>query len=358
MFCKCFCRGWIRLLPFLLLLIFVHSLPVKAEQGSAQGRITIAAVGDIMMGSDYPASRLPTSSGRDLLRDAKPYFLKADIAMANLEGPLCKGGTPAKVLKEGECYAFRTPQEFAANLKDAGISMVSLANNHALDFGQYGHASTKKALKDAGIAFSSKQGEIAEFVIRGTRIGIISLSFGGPPRSIVYPAQALREIAEAAKKYDILVLSIHAGAEGRKAMHITKGPEYFLNEPRGDLIRFAHDAIDRGAALIIAHGPHVPRAMEVYKNRLIAYSMGNFCTYGGINVSRENGYAPLLIAELDQSGAFVGGRIESFIQRPYTGPRPDPQKRALHLIRDLTCADFLNSGPAVNMNGDITQSPQ
>lgn len=334
-----------RLFLFLLLLIFVLILPAKAEQEGVQDRITIAAVGDIMMGSDYPAAQLPLNSGRDLLRDAKPYFLKADIAMANLEGPLCHGGTCDKVLKEGESYAFRTPREFAANLKDAGINMVSLANNHALDFGQYGHSSTKKALTDVDIAYSSKQGEIAEFEIRGIRVGIVSLSFGEPPRSIVYPEQALGEIAEAVKKFGILVLSIHAGAEGRNAMHVTLGPESFLDEPRGDLIQFAHDAVDLGAALVIAHGPHVPRAMEIYKNRLIAYSMGNFCTYGGMNVKRENGYAPLLMAELDPAGVFVGGKIISFIQKSYDRPRLDPDKQAFRLIMELSSSDFTESSP-------------
>lgn len=341
------------MLIFLLLVIFAHALPTNAEQGLAKDRITIAAVGDVMMGSDYPAPRLPPKSGAELLREAAPYFLKADIAMANLEGTLCTGGIPDKEPKEGEVYAFRTPPEFAANLKEAGIGMVSLANNHALDFGQYGHSLTKKTLMDAGIAFSSKEGEVAEFNIRGIKVGIISLSFGNPPRSIVYPKQALNEIAEAAKKYDILILSIHAGGEGRKAMHITGSPEIFMNEPRGDLVRFAHDAIDRGAALVIAHGPHVPRAMEIYRGRLIACSLGNFCTYGGINVSRENGYAPLLVAELDRTGAFVGGRIESFMQKPLQGPRRDPQKRAFHLIKELTRSDFPGSGPVFNEEGDL-----
>lgn len=342
-----------RLLLFTLLLIFFHALPVKAEQGGVKNRIAIAAVGDIMMGSDYPVSRLPPDSGRKLLRDAKPYFIDADIAMANLEGTLCKGGIPAKVLKEGTCYAFRMPPEAAAVLKEAGIRMVSLANNHALDFGQYGHSSTKNVLKNAGITFSSKQGETAVFDIRGTSVGIISLSFGSPPRSIVYPAQALKEIEEEAKKYDILALSIHAGAEGRKAMHVTKGPEYFLDEPRGDLRSFAHNAIDRGAALVIAHGPHVPRALEIYKGRLIAYSLGNFCTYGGINISRENGYAPLLLVEIDRTGAFVKGRIESFIQKPYQGPQRDPQRRAFRLIKELTRFDFPDNRLVFNEEGDF-----
>lgn len=319
-------------------------------------QITIAAVGDVMMGSDFPEPLLPPEGGQGLLRDAKAFFQRADISMANLEGPLCDGGNPAKPPKAGVTYLFRMPPGLATNLKDAGIGMVSLANNHALDFGLTGQQKTKTVLRDRGVKFSSKKGEIAEFDIRGTRVGIIALSFGSAPRSIVYPKQALAEVAEASKKYDVLVLTVHAGAEGRRAIHVKEGDEYFLETPRGNLVRFAHDAIERGADLVIAHGPHVPRGMELYRGRLIAYSLGNFCTYGGINVSRENGYAPLLFAKLDSTGAFTGGKIVSFLQKPLRGPRLDSQKRAFNLIRRLSKSDFPDNGLSFTDGGEFYPS--
>src|SRR6185369_6279366 len=138
-----------------------------------------------MMGSDYPTPRLPRNGGKNLLSQAAPFFQGADLVLANLEGPLLAGGEPAKVAIDGRSYLFRTPPSYARNLKGAGIIMVSLANNHALDFGRAGLASTKRALADAGVAFSSKEGEIAEFTVRGARVGVVSLSFGAPPRSIV-----------------------------------------------------------------------------------------------------------------------------------------------------------------------------
>jgi len=307
-----------------------------------------------MMGSDYPTPRLPRQGGRDLLSRAAPVFKAADLALANLEGPLLEGGEPAKVAAEGKNYLFRTPTSFAANLKAAGVSMVSLANNHALDFGRPGLLSTKRALTRAGVAFSSKGGEIAEFQVRGLRVGILSLSFGAPPRSIVYPAEALKEIALAAGRYDILILSIHAGAEGRGALHVVPGMERFLDEPRGDLHRFAHDAINRGAALVIAHGPHVPRALELYRGRLIAYSLGNFATYSGVSIVGESGYAPILTAELAPDGAFLKGAIHSFVQKPSAGPSPDSRRRALHLMQRLSAEDFPDSPLCFGAGGEVT----
>jgi poly-gamma-glutamate capsule biosynthesis protein CapA/YwtB (metallophosphatase superfamily) len=318
------------------------------------GGITVTAVGDVLMGSTFPTRNLPHDRGRWLLKEAAPFFKEADIAMANLEGPLTRDGEPGKDTSSGRSYLFRSPPSYAFNLKDAGISMVSLANNHAMDFGREGFASTKRALEKAGVAYSSKSGEVAEFTVRGTRVGIVSLSFGAPPRSIVYPAKALQEIERLSARYDILILFIHSGAEGRGALHVTAGMETFLNEQRGDIHRFAHDAIDRGAALVISSGPHVPRALELYRGRLIAYSLGNFATYGGINVAGESGYAPLLTVDLGTDGSFQGGSIRSFRQAPYTGPRRDPERHALHLMQRLTAEDFPGSGLSFGEAGELT----
>ena len=331
----------------LLLLLLLGALPAAA------GGITVAAVGDIMMGSDYPTPRLPRNGGKNLLSQAAPFFQGADLVLANLEGPLLAGGEPAKVAIDGRSYLFRTPPSYARNLKGAGIIMVSLANNHALDFGRAGLASTKRALADAGVAFSSKEGEIAEFTVRGARVGVVSLSFGAPPRSIVYPAAALEEIARLSRRYDILILSIHAGAEGRGALHVAPGMERFLNEPRGDLVRFAHDAIDRGAALVLGHGPHVPRALELYRGRLIAYSLGNFATFSGVNVAGESGYAPILTVELAPDGSFAKGTVHSLRQKQPGAPGPDPQRRALRLMQRLSAQDFPDSPLRFGGAGEI-----
>jgi len=344
-------RALRRLSAAWLFLFCLPASPAHADRG-----ITVAAVGDVMMGSDFPSPNLPADRGRRLLAPAAPIFKSCDLALANLEGPLTAEDRPVKEGVPGRSYLFRTPPSYAANLKEAGISMVSLANNHALDFGAAGFAATKKALKNAGVAFSAKTGEIAEFDVRGVTVGVLSLSFGPPPRSIVYPARALAEIERAARRYRILILSIHAGAEGAAAQHVRPGMEYFLNEPRGDLLSFARRAIERGASLVLAHGPHVPRALELYRGRLIAYSLGNFATYSGVNVSGASGYAPLLTVELDGDGAFRSGMMHSFQQHPRSGPQPDPGRHALKLMQRLTAADFPDSGLLFGEGGEIVRT--
>jgi len=335
-----------------LILLSLLFLPLRAEisaiedPSSAPSTITVAAVGDIMMGTDYPLPKLPKKDGRFLFEEAKGFLRKADIVFGNLEGPLYDGDSPAKKVKDvREAYFFRTPPGYVKNLVDAGFSVVSLANNHAGDFGDKGMSSTKKALAAAGIKYSSKAGEVAEFEINGLRIGLVALSFGPPPRSIVYPEKALEEIDLLSKKYDLLILSIHGGKEGGTALRTEDQFEYFLDEPRGNLVQFAHAAIDRGADLILAHGPHVPRALEIYQDRLIAYSLGNFCTYRGMSLDQEKGYAPLLWVELGRDGEFVKGKIFSFIQVPPGAPKRDEKERAWTLIKKLSEEDFPETSP-------------
>jgi len=146
-------------------------------------------------------------------------------------------------------------------------------------------------------------------------------------------------------KYDLLILSIHGGKEGGTALQTKNESEYFLDEPRGNLIQFARKAVERGADLILGHGPHVPRAMEIYQDRLIAYSLGNFCTFKGMSLGREKGYAPLFWIELGKNGEFIRGKIYSFIQVPPGGPKIDDQERAYTLIKELSLEDFPETSP-------------
>jgi hypothetical protein len=131
------------------------------------------------------------------------------------------------------------------------------------------------------------------------------------------------------------------------------GEEEYHGEPRGDVVRFARSMVDAGADFVFGHGPHVVRAMEHYRNRLIAYSLGNFATYYGISVDGLNGIAPILLVTLDGEGRFVDGRLHSTVQIRPGGPQPDGSEAALNLIRDLSHQDFGSPGIAFEDDGNI-----
>ena len=112
---------------------------------------------------------------------------------------------------------------------------------------------------------------------------------------------------KAAAQADIVVVAMHAGAEGSGATHVPHGTETFLGENRGDSRRFSHAVIDAGADLVVGSGPHVIRGLERYHGRLIAYSLGNFAGYKNFGTGGTLSLSAILRVELRGDGAFVGG---------------------------------------------------
>lgn len=338
-----------------IILFFAAALTAtQAHATSAMPKvelITVSAVGDIMMGTTYPKDTLSADGGKKLFKHSKEYIQAADIRFGNLEGTLYDGDITADSKATGaNRYLFRTPTTYAPLLTDAGFNVLSIANNHAMDFGTDGIESTKNALKAQGIQYSSKRGkEVARFNIRGITVALIACDYYSGRRSIKTPEDTYAEIRELKKMYDIVIVTAHAGAEGRGAERVTNTAEIFLGENRGNSVEFARTAIDNGASLILMHGPHVPRGMEVYKGKLIAYSLGNFVTGRGINIQDYNGVAPLLRVQLDRKGNFAQGHLASFRQVRDSGAVYDNTNYALTFMSKLSELDFPQTMPQFDL---------
>ncbi len=315
--------------------------------------ITISAVGDIMPGTNFPAGmRLPEDGGVGLFKDAKPYIQSTDIRFGNFEGTLFDGPAQPDGKTPGPGrYMFRAPTKYADLIQDAGFNVMSLANNHAKDFGRAGIESTKAQLAIRGIQYSSKDGEVAELEVKGKRIALIAFDAGNGSRTIKNISAMTAEVRKLKMTYDIVIVSAHAGAEGENAMMIPFSDEVFLGENRGNTIQFARSAVDAGADLLIMHGPHVPRAMEVYNNKLIIYSLGNFATSYGISVSGYAGVAPLVRIAIDKNGNFVKGHLASFRQIQPPKVFWDKELTALKLIESLSKKQFDTTRPEFNSEG-------
>ncbi len=317
--------------------------------------LSVSAVGDVMMGSLYPTARLPEDQGRGYFKDATSLFKSTDIRFANFEGTFFEGSPQPDGKKPGpNRYLFQTPLDYVARLVEAGINVVSLANNHARDFGQKGFESTRQTLALAGIKSSSKTGgDVAGFEIRGLKVSMIAVDYYTGARSIVSSGPTLAEIAELKKTSDIVIVSGHVGREGAGAERVSDEEEIYLGENRGNSIRFARQAVDQGADLILFHGPHVPRGMEIYRGRLIVYSLGNFATGQGILIDGIAGLAPLVRIKLDTQGRFTGGHLTSLIQTRPEAVILDKDKRALKLMDQLSKLDFPHSAPSFDAEGNF-----
>jgi len=334
--------------------------PTPAKQGGEEP-LTIAAVGDIMLGStSINDTFLPPDDGANILKEVTPILSKADIAFGNLEGPMLEGGTTTKCPPGStRCFAFRVPTRYGKLLKDAGFDVLSLANNHAADFGDYGRESTRKVLDALGIkhAGSDKTLPYAMTVVeaKGKKVAFIGFAHNSLVPNVNDLTFARELVQQANKKADLVVVSFHGGAEGTGAQRVPSQTEMFGTEKRGNLPLFARTVIDAGADLVLGHGPHVLRGMEIYKDRLIAYSMGNFATYGMFTLKMETALTAIFEVKMAADGKFLGGKLYAGKQLGRGGPTLDKTGEAIRKVRELSIADFAGNAPKIADDGSFTK---
>ncbi|MCL1938130.1 MAG: CapA family protein [Candidatus Azobacteroides sp.] len=346
----------------ILILSFISLSIYAQETVNENDLISIVGTGDIMMGSNYPsADKLPVADGKDLFRQVKDVLQNADVTFGNLEGCfLDRGGNVKPCKGKNACYFFRMPDRYVNHLVDAGYDVMNIANNHMGDFGAPGRENTVKVLENAGLYYAGLKDvcETARFEKNGVKYGFCGFAPNSGTVKITDLEYAKKLVSGLKKDCDIVIVSFHGGAEGKAYTHVTRKPESYLGENRGNVYEFAHAVIDAGADVVFGHGPHVVRAAEIYKDRFIIYSMGNFCTPDGVSISGINGYAPIVKVYTDRTGKFVKGEIISAIQRDKTGPALDSNHLSAKEIKRLTESDFPETNLSISSEGQIERKEQ
>jgi poly-gamma-glutamate capsule biosynthesis protein CapA/YwtB (metallophosphatase superfamily) len=317
-------------------------------------KLRFRATGDVMLGTTVPEGYLPPEGGGSVIANVRSLLEDADLTFVNLEGPLCDNGRTTKCRSPAHCYAFRSPTSFGQYLKEAGVDVAGTANNHSGDFGEVCRRETEATLDTLGIAWSGPPGTVATVERNGLRIGLVAFHTSASCNHLNNLPTATALVSSVAATHDIVIVSFHGGAEGSKALHVPDGREMFFGEDRGDLRTFTRAMVDAGAHLVIGHGPHVARAMEFYKGRLIAYSMGNFATYGRFNLKGPQGLGMVLEVELDREGRFTTGHILPTKQEGEGLAMPDPSGRVIKQVRDLTNEDFPDTGAQIADDGTLS----
>lgn len=345
-------KNYLNFLTIVALLLF--SVNLWAQKPDT---VSIIGVGDVMLGTAYPLPKYlpPNDDCAPLLEEVKPILQNADITFGNLEGCFLNFGPTTKNCKDTlKCYAFRMPDRYASCLKEAGFTVMSLANNHSGDFGIEGRKNTMRLLDSLGIEYGGLEIKpTAEFEIDGVKYGFIAFAPIRATLDMLNLEMASQKVRELKENNDIVIVSFHGGAEGREHEHVTRETEEFYGEDRGNVYEFAHLMIDAGADVVFGQGPHVARALEVYKDRLIAYSLGNFCTYARFNLSGPNGLAPIIKVYTNAHGQFLKGEIFSAQQLGEGGATLDPNKRAFKKIKYLTEKDFPESNLKFKESGEF-----
>jgi hypothetical protein len=310
--------------------------PPSRPAPAASPVVTIAAVGDVALGH----AGSPLSDPDALFEHVRPV-LRGDLVTANLETAL--SDRSAAKCGEGRdgCYAFRASPDAANALRRAGFTLVNLANNHTRDAGDSGLADTEAALATAGLAHTGAPGQITVVRAHGVRIAVVGFAPYPWAADLLDVAGAQRLVRAAAARADLVVVQMHAGAEGTAYQHLGRGDETYLGERRGDPEAFAHAVVDAGADLVVGHGPHLLRALEWYRGRLIAYSLGNFASYRNFALDGPLGLSAVLRVRLHADGTWAGGTLVPVrLEGTGTPTRDRDAAAAVALVRGLSRADL------------------
>ncbi|AFZ14777.1 Capsule synthesis protein, CapA [Crinalium epipsammum PCC 9333] len=323
----------------------------KPQVSKNDGYITIKAVGDIVPGTNFPNNRLPDKN--KIFKKVKKSLDGADILFGNFESTFTNSSRVGKDTSRPMVFAFRTPPTFVNVFKKTGFDVLSVANNHSLDFSQVGFTDTMKTIANAGMKPVGKKNEIVYKKVKDIPIAFIGFSSLDVHNSLNDLEAAKALVLEAKQNAKIVVISVHGGAEGTDAIRVKNKQENFHGENRGNMVLFSRTLIDNGADLVLGHGPHVVRAMELYKGKMIAYSLGNFVGYRTLSTAGDLAKSLVLQVKLNSKGNFVSGKIIPVMLDRQGLPYPDKQLNSVKLISKLTKSDFPNTDLAINRKGEI-----
>ncbi|NLG85097.1 MAG: CapA family protein [Firmicutes bacterium] len=284
-------------LSILSAVIFFISFAEEGPPPAAEPRVLLAAVGDIYLGGGL-GERIRREGPDYPWRGTIEVLRQADLRVGNLESVLSRAGR-VYVPKQ---YTLRAEPEAVAALTSGGFNVVSLANNHAMDYGWSPLAETIQLLDREGIAHCGAGINLAaarapaSLTVNGLRLAFLAYSLTYPTEFYAtssrpgtapgYEAYLRADIPAAKEKADLVVVCFHWSGEG-------------VNYPRDYQRRLARLAIDLGASLVLGHHPHVLQGFEVYHGGLIAYSLGNFA-FGSYAARAKD--SVILLVELDRGG--------------------------------------------------------
>jgi hypothetical protein len=312
--------------------------------------VSIEWVGDMVLGSSFG---MPPDAGKQSLSSVGRTLAGADLTFGNLEetmsttsGSKCGSGSP-------NCYAFQAPPAFSQLLKTAGFDVLNMANNHAYDFGPAGRAQTVAALTRVGLRSTGAPNQITVLESQGTKVAFLGFApYPWAARLDRIPA-AVALVKKAAKEADLVVVAIHAGAEGSTADHVPHGTEMFLGENRGNSRAFAHAVINAGADLVVGSGPHVLRGVEQYHGHLIAYSLGNFAGFKNFALGGTLSLSGVFRVVLDPDGSWASARLIPVALHGAGLPALDPSDASVRLVAQLSRDDFGANAAHFAANGTL-----
>jgi len=325
----------------------VGAPPATAPVGNTT--VVLSAVGDLQLGT---TGQLPSDPAHYL--DRVQSHLVAPIVFGNLDGTLGTGSSSKCPVGSAGCFAFQYPPSYAAYLYADGFDVLNSANNHTDDFGPPGITATSSALASAHIVQAGLPGQIGVISDGGTKVAFVDFAPYDTANNLLDLPAAKALIARARTLAPVVIVYMHAGAEGTAAAHVTGADESYKGEARGNAEVFAKAAIDDGAAAVIASGPHVLRGMQLYRGHLIDYSLGDFAGYKNFATTGTLDLSGILHLELSPTGTFLHGSWTSLVLDADGRPALDPSRASVTFVNGLSQADFGATAAVIGPDGAIS----
>jgi hypothetical protein len=312
--------------------------------------VSIEWVGDTVLASSFG---MPPDGARGSLAAVTRTLRDSDLTWGNLEETMSTTSGSKCGAGSSNCYAFQAPPAMTSVLHSAGFDLMNMANNHAFDFGATGRAQTVAALSRARVGSTGAPGQITIRKVKGTTVAFLGFApYPWAARLDKIPL-AVALVRKAAKMADLVVVAIHAGAEGATADHVPHGTEYFLGENRGNSRAFAHAVINAGADLVVGSGPHVLRGVEQYHGHLIAYSLGNFAGFKNFALGGTLSLSGILRVVLNPDGSWESAQLIPVALHGAGLPALDPTNASVRLVAQLSRDDFGADAAHFAANGVI-----
>ncbi|HXJ64767.1 MAG TPA: CapA family protein [Actinomycetota bacterium] len=315
---------------------FASERPVRPRTPKP-GSVSISFVGDTILG-DTPSLPADPAHYLDAVKGSLDH---ADVVFGNLEGTLTTstdskcGSNPSP-----NCFDFKNPPSYGGVFAGDGFDVMNSANNHSHDFGELGVLQTSASLQRHDIDQTGLPGQIAIVTDGKTKVAFVGFAPYSNTCNLLDYGAAKTLIRRAVGAADVVVVYMHAGAEGAGATHVTGREEYAFGEDRGNPRKFAHFAVDNGADLVLASGPHVLRGMEFYRHRLIAYSLGNFAAFHNFGTGGVLSLSGILQVTVGPHGWFGSGHLVSTKLNDADQPHHDWSHQAVELVHTLSNDDF------------------
>lgn len=321
----------------------------------AQGDAKIVFTGEINVGNNYSVKNQQQIDADGLFASAADKLKGGSVTFGTLGTVLIDvDGTPNRANLIGSHKLIRMSEAYGASIAKSGFSALNLANAHISDFGIEGLQSTINSMKEYGIEYSGIKAlkEYTTFVKNGLKYGFVSFGSAVHAPSMSDSTTIKKIIAGLNDQCDIVVVafSFDEAAENLKSGHTYGATKnVYLNNAQ----TFAHTCINAGADIVYGNGHNSPQPIELYKDRLVIYGLGNFCTPYGVSYTGELGAAPIIEAGVYADGTFHSGHIYPFKQSNAQGPKADPSNEAVKIIKSQTTRTFPKTQLQIEDNGDF-----